>query len=35
MADVLDLECSLTLSPRDLEVSPTYEELQLSAWHSQ
>ena len=35
MADMFDLECSLTLSPRDLDVSPTYEELQLSAWHSQ
>ena len=35
MADVFNLECSLTLSPRNLEVSPMYEELQLSAWHSQ
>ena len=26
MADVFDLECSLTLSPRDLDVSPMYEE---------
>ena len=28
MADVPDLECSLTLSPRDLDISPIYEELQ-------
>ena len=35
MADVLDLSCSLTLSPMDLEVSPMYEELQPSAQHSQ
>ena len=35
IADVLDLECSLTLSPRALDVSPTYEELHPSAWHSQ
>ena len=31
MADVFDLECSLSLSPRDLEVSPMYEELHPSA----
>ena len=35
MADVVDLECSLTLSPRALEVSPIYEELHPSALHSQ
>ena len=34
MADVVDLECSLTLSPRALEVSPIYEELQPTALHS-
>ena len=32
MADVVDLECSLTLSPSDLDVSPKHEELHLSAW---
>ena len=31
MADVLDLECSLALSPRVLHVSPMYNELQPSA----
>ena len=35
MADVLDLECSLALSPRVLHVSPMYDELQPSVWHSQ
>ena len=35
MADVFNLECFLTLSPRDLDVSPTYEELHPAAWHSQ
>ena len=35
IADVVDLECSLTLSPRALEVSPIYEELHPSALHSQ
>ena len=35
MADVFNLQCSLILSPRDLDVSPTYEELYPSAWHSQ
>ena len=35
MADVVDLECSLTLSPKALEVSPIYEELHPSALHSQ
>ena len=35
MADVVDLECSLTLSPRALEVSPMYDELHPSALHSQ
>ena len=34
MAEVLNLECSLTLSPRDLKVSPMFEELQPSACHS-
>ena len=35
MADVVDLECSLTLLPRALEVSPIYEELHPSTLHSQ
>ena len=34
MADVVALECSLTLSPRALEVSPMYDELHPSALHS-
>ena len=33
MAEVVDLECSLTFSPRALEVSPMYEELHPSALH--
>ena len=35
MADVVALECSLTLSPRALEVSPMYDEVHPSALHSQ
>ena len=35
MADVVDLECSLTLSPSALDVSPMYEDLHPSALHSQ
>ena len=35
IADVVDLECSLALFPRDLEVSPMLDDIHPSALHCQ